>query len=1566
MTMRGLARMITIGVGAMVLAAVVCLLPLLSVAEGQPAPISPLGVRVVGPKDWLVGSSGALRVVVTDHAQDQPARRARVRIGLQAQQDGATTRLFEGRTDAYGTLQAGFDVPELEPGTYALTVAASWRGQTDEVTQPVTLKRATQVLLTTDKPIYQPSQVIHLRALALKRPSLKAMQDQEVTLEVSDAKGNKVFKQTGKTNDFGIVSADFQLADQVNMGAYKLRALVGEDTAEKTVTVKQYVLPKFKVAVSTDRGYYLPGDKVEGKVQADYFFGKPVSESAVAISVKTFDVDFTEIQRISGETDAEGTFTFDCRLPDHFVGQPLEQGQAFFQLDVEVTDKAEHAEKAVHTSTVAASALVINAVPEAGKLVGGVENVIYIMTSLPTGEPSPAAVRVGGFRVGDSQFELSRSDFRTDELGIAEVPVSLPGDLALPIDRNVPPWRRGSRPSVPSAQMDVSARLPNGTVVDKTVELSLFDETAEGLLLRLSQPLARVGQRIEATALTSADSGTIYFDVVKDRQTMLTRAADIRDGKATVDLQMTPEVSGTVYVSAYRIMPSGQIVRSVRPMFVQPAGDLRIDIEADEDTYLPGEEAKLAFSVADAAGRPVAAALGINVVDESVFALQELQPGMEKVFFYLEQELMKPRYEIHGFEFPTLITGVEPVRREEPTDTTRAARVLLASVEVPDLSTFEQDTYVARVREARTTWAEDMRTQVERIARAIEQYREKTGGYPPQDKGVEALLASGAITRGQLKDLWEKDLVLKPGGWDDEQMQWVVVISAGPDGKVGTADDVIMSSMYPGRAFDSEEETSASRMLDEQIVFRAAVPMGAAAPGAAKGDAVGMEMDAVAAPSESAAGDGKPQVRIREYFPETLFFEPSLITDEKGKATLTLPMADSITTWRLAALANSAVGQLGSTTKGLRCFQDFFVDIDLPVSLTQNDQVSIPVAVYNYLPGEQEVRLELTRDDWFELEGAPLQTLRIAGNEVDVRYFTLKVKKIGDHPLTVHAYGSKMNDAIKRSIQVVPDGKLEETTANGRLKGQVEETITLPKGAIEDANRLMVKIYPGVFSQVVEGLDSILRMPFGCFEQTSSVTWPNVLVVDYMKTTGQGTPETRMKAEGFINTGYQRMLAYEVPGGGFSWFGDAPANKLLTAYGLMEFHDMSAVHNVDPDVITRTQQWLLSQADADGVYKRDENYYHAETWSKMQVEDLLPTAYVVWGLTHTGCKDARIEASVSYIRRNWRKAKEPYTLAIVANALVGADAVLHEGEADDTTLQVLEALVGMAKTDAESMWWASEISGVTNSTGKSADLEATGMAVLALMRSGLYSEEVTAVLNYLVSTKDPSGTWYSTNATILALRALTMAQKGATGRTDGEVTITVNGQRVTGFALTPKDADVVRFVDCTKAARVGENQVALSFAGEGSALYQVVGSYYMPWKAIDRPDREPLTIEVEYDKTSLAKDDTVTANVTVRNNTPATTSMVVVDLGIPPGFTVDGGEFAELVGSKKIDRYSLTGRQVIIYLEKMTPNQEIRFSYPLKARFPLKAKTPQSTVYEYYNPDNRAEAEPVDIEVTEG
>ena len=55
-------------------------------------------------------------------------------------------------------------------------------------------------------------------------------------------------------------------------------------------------------------------------------------------------------------------------------------------------------------------------------------------------------------------------------------------------------------------------------------------------------------------------------------------------------------------------------------------------------------------------------------------------------------------------------------------------------------------------------------------------------------------------------------------------------------------------------------------------------------------------------------GGGQPAVRVREFFPETLFVQPQLITDANGCARQEVDLADSITSWRLSAFASSTGG----------------------------------------------------------------------------------------------------------------------------------------------------------------------------------------------------------------------------------------------------------------------------------------------------------------------------------------------------------------------------------------------------------------------------------------------------------------------------------------------------------------------------------------------------------------------------------------------------------------------------------------------------------------------------------
>src|SRR5207245_440870 len=161
--------------------------------------------------------------------------------------------------------------------------------------------------------------------------------------------------------------------------------------------------------------------------------------------------------------------------------------------------------------------------------------------------------------------------------------------------------------------------------------------------------------------------------------------------------------------------------------------------------------------------------------------------------------------------------------------------------------------------------------------------------------------------------------------------------------------------------------------------------------------------------------------------PETMLWQPALITDDQGNAELPVSFADSITTWRLTASASSRAGLLGGVSAPLRVFQDFFVDLDLPVALTQNDEIAFPVAVYNYLKGEQTVTLTLKKEPWFELlDGDFKRTLTLKAGEVTAIRYRIKAKRVGSLPLEVEARGSKMSDAIKRVVEVLPDGKPSE------------------------------------------------------------------------------------------------------------------------------------------------------------------------------------------------------------------------------------------------------------------------------------------------------------------------------------------------------------------------------------------------------------------------------------------------------------------------------------------------------------------------------------------------------------
>src|SRR5712664_817677 len=187
-------------------------------------------------------------------------------------------------------------------------------------------------------------------------------------------------------------------------------------------------------------------------------------------------------------------------------------------------------------------------------------------------------------------------------------------------------------------------------------------------------------------------------------------------------------------------------------------------------------------------------------------------------------------------------------------------------------------------------------------------------------------------------------------------------------------------------------------------------------------------------------------------------------------------------------------------------------------------------------------------------------------------------------------------------------------------------------------------------------------------EQTSSAAYPNILVADYVKKARVASPQILMKAESFLNVGYQKLLTFERPGGGFDWWGNGEPLVWLSAYGLQEFNDMAKVYPIDRGIIDRTQKCLKKQMGPDGTWSKI-GATHGESIERMGDPKLLLTSYVVWSLVDSGLRTPNFNKSIDYIRNHIADAGDKaYVLALAANALAAWD------PKDDSTLTVLQKL----------------------------------------------------------------------------------------------------------------------------------------------------------------------------------------------------------------------------------------------------------------------------------------------------
>jgi len=672
--------------------------------------------------------------------------------------------------------------------------------------------------------------------------------------------------------------------------------------------------------------------------------------------------------------------------------------------------------------------------------------------------------------------------------------------------------------------------------------------------------------------------------------------------------------------------------------------------------------------------------------------------------------------------------------------------------------------------------------------------------------------------------------------------------------------------------------------------------------------------------------------RVRQFFPETWLWEPLLLTDEHGRAQLTLTCPDTITTWNLRAVANSASG-LALAEADIKVFQEFFVEPDIPVEVVRNEVFPVKLRIFNYESEPQDIFLQLQPASWFELEGEPQGSVSVGPN--DVTAFTVKIRPIavGTFPLEVTARGPLSADAVVRKVRVVPEGIPVTTVENGVLLAGDRKSFSLdfPPETVPDSGIITVAITPSIVAQGMGNLDDLLGMPYGCGEQNMIFFAPDVEVLRYLQATGDVQPEIRATAEHYINVGYQRQLTFRRSDGSFSAFGeqDPEGSTYLTAFVLSTFAGARDIRDVDPGVLASAAGYLVDHQEADGSWHPEGFLHHQELRGGLEGDYAL-TAYVAKALAEYDpqATSSALGAARAYLAGHRTEvADKSYPLAVAAYAL----SMIPGAQQDLST--TLDLLLELAQNGETGIHW------------EPYPVETTAYAALALIAAG--RPEAASAIDFLVSRRGALGGFGSTQDTVMAFRALTRAALQARRGVEGSIEVAVDGKPVHTFTVNASNYDILQTTELPAG-----KQALLSFEGTGKVTYQIVRRYNVPGESV--PPQRTMLITVDYDTQHVSVDDLLDVHVTLTyTGLRERTNMVIADVGVPTGFEPVQESLDALIEGKKVERIERAVRKIIFYVSELTRGEPLKFDFQVRALFPIRAAPAPSIAYDYYEPDEK-------------
>ncbi len=675
----------------------------------------------------------------------------------------------------------------------------------------------------------------------------------------------------------------------------------------------------------------------------------------------------------------------------------------------------------------------------------------------------------------------------------------------------------------------------------------------------------------------------------------------------------------------------------------------------------------------------------------------------------------------------------------------------------------------------------------------------------------------------------------------------------------------------------------------------------------------------------------------RTDFRKTLYWNPLIQTDADGKANLKFYNSDALTSFKIVAEGIAAVGTVGHMEKAYSISQPLRLMTKLPAYASIGDTLNIPLRFINDSDSTENLELELEFSEALVLlnkQEIPDQVV-LNANSFKVVHLQVVAKEAGESfRFRASVKGAKSSDSFDEVLTVISPYFPVEANVSSNSSGNYSfDIVNAIPGSVQGDFRL----YVDVVGELMNGVEGMIRKPYGCFEQTSSATYPNIMVLQYLKATGKSNPEIEKKAFDFIKEGYRRLISFETKEGGFEWFGHTPPHQTLTAFGILEFTEMKEVYpDVSEKMLQRTINWLMNQRDGKGGFHKSTKGYDSFASSP----PLVANAFIVYGLSEVGITE-EIRPEYEEALKKALSSKDAYQMALMALAA-------HNFRELNTYNELLQNLVYSYRKDG--FEWNTRAT-ITRSYANAKNLETTAFVILAALRENKHSDLVSEGVQFIAENRK-NLTFGSTQTTVMCLKALLRYnQTQVTKLIESESLLDLEINSTHFSPETSKIKNGVLHLDSIQKYLNGENQkLGITF---NDSDIKVPYAFHFSWKSSLPKTAEytPVVLSTQLAKTTVKQGDLARLEVEVRNTTQEGKGMITAIVGIPSGASVQPYQLKELMDEEQIAYYEVFNNYVILYWRSMEASETFRLNLDLKTEVAGTYTAAASTVYPFYGED---------------